>query len=207
MFFKFDLDRLLKQAGDLNENETFRTLFVEEPKLRWDGILRTGLRIDMLTSEYAVKTAQLLERETDPALKDALFLSLIAVICKHASTRNIIGQLQNYERILATTSYMENHYAEQLDLSDFAAHSGYSVRHFTRLFCLYHQVSPMDYFNQIRLRHAIALLQNSELTMFDIATLCGFSVTVFFQKFSVSISDTRRQHTENICFILHPRRM
>lgn len=180
--FKFDMELLIQKAGVLTADATFQMLFVSEPKMRENGQTSSGLQIDLLTSEYALKTAQLLERETDPELRDTLFFTLVSVICKNARPRTIGGNASNYERIFSTASYMEMHYARPLELQELAEHAQYSVRHFTRIFRHCYHISPMDYLNQIRLRHAILLLQDSGLSMGRISELCGFTDQCMFSK-------------------------
>ena len=180
--FKFNFDVLKEQLGALSQESVFQTLFVTEPALRRNGLLKTGLQIDMLTAEYAVKTAQLLERTFDPTLRDTLFFSLVSVICKNARSRVISDDTSNYEQIFATASYMETHYAEPIDLEILAEQANYSVRHYTRLFRLCYNVSPMDYLNQIRLKRAAALLHNPQLSLSRVSELCGFSSSSLFSK-------------------------
>jgi len=181
------------------DDPVFYELFIKEPELKRNGTLTTGLKIDTLTSEYAVKTAQLLERENDPSVKDTLFFSLVTVICKNAKTRTTSEYSKNLERIFLTTAYMEKHYSEPLKLCDLAAFSNYSVRHFTRLFRLCYQVSPMDYLNQLRLDNAVTLLKNPNLSLSEIATLCGFSGSSVFSKvFRNHFGHTPSDHRKNI---------
>lgn len=197
--FKFNLKHLLEQMEGLYDDPVFHELFIKEPELRRTGTLATGLRIDNLTSEYAVKTAQLLERETDPLVKDTLFFSLVTAICKNAKTRTTSEYSKNLERIFLTTTYMEEHFAEPLELSDLASYSNYSVRHFTRLFRSCYQVSPMDYLNQLRLDNAVTLLKNPNLSLSEIATLCGFSGSSVFSKvFRKHFGHTPSAHRKNI---------
>lgn len=197
--FKFNLKHLLSHMESLRSNPVFYELFIKEPELRRNGTLTTGLKIDTLTSEYAINTAKLLEREDDPTVKDTLFFSLVTVICKNAKTRTTSEYSKNLERIFLTTAYMEQHYAEPIELSDLAAYSNYSVRHFTRLFRLCYQVSPMDYLNHLRLNNAVALLHNPKLSLSEIASLCGFSGSSVFSKvFREHFGHTPSDHRKKI---------
>ena len=197
--FKFNLKHLLNHMESLRSNPVFYELFIKEPELRRNGTLTTGLKIDTLTSEYAINTAKLLEREDDPTIKDTLFFSLVTVICKNAKTRTTSEYSKNLERIFLTTAYMEQHYAEPIELSDLAAYSNYSVRHFTRLFRLCYQVSPMDYLNHLRLNNAVALLHNPKLSLSEIASLCGFSGSSVFSKvFREHFGHTPSDHRKKI---------
>lgn len=180
--FKFNLEVLCARAGKLLSEPVFQTLFVVEPQLCRQGVLEGNLQIDPLTAEFAVKTAQLLVREKDSDLRDALFFTLISVICKNAKPRIYQGQSTAYERITEAVSFMESHYMEPLHLEQLAARAHYSKRHFTRLFHSLYQLSPTDYVNQIRLRHASVLLTQSDISISRIAENCGFTDSSIFAK-------------------------
>lgn len=198
--FKFNLEVLYARAGKLLSEPIFQTLFVIEPQLRRQGVIEGNLKIDVLTAEFAVKTAQLLVREKDSDLKDALFFALISVICKNAKPRLYNGQSSAYERITNVASYMESHYSEHLPLELLAKQAHYSKRHFTRIFHSLYQLSPIDYINQVRLRHASVMLTQSALSISQIAEKCGFTDSSMFAKsFRNHYGQTPSSYRKNFC--------
>ncbi|MBO7208194.1 MAG: helix-turn-helix transcriptional regulator [Clostridia bacterium] len=180
--FKFNLEILCARAGKLLSEPVFQTLFIIGPQLRRQGVFEGNLQIDLLTAEFAVKTAQLLVREKDSDLRDALFFTLISVICKNAKPRIYQRQHTAYERITKAVTFMENHYMEPIRLEQLSEIAHYSKRHFTRLFHSIYQLSPTDYVNQIRLRHASVLLTESDFSISRIAENCGFTDSSMFAK-------------------------
>jgi len=62
-----------------------------------------------------------------------------------------------------------------LDLRTLAAETGYSQRHFIRMFHAATGQTPHRYQIQLRLEHAKKLLRQGRTTLMDVAVACGFS--------------------------------
>lgn len=79
--------------------------------------------------------------------------------------------------------YMEEHFAEPLGVPDFAEFVQLSPSRFTAVFSRWCGLSPMDYFNEIRLSRAQIQLLSGE-SVKNTACNCGFaSVSYFCRKF------------------------
>ncbi|MBQ4543215.1 MAG: helix-turn-helix transcriptional regulator, partial [Clostridia bacterium] len=94
----------------------------------------------------------------------------------------------------------ENHYMEPIRLEQLSEIAHYSKRHFTRLFHSIYQLSPTDYVNQIRLRHASVLLTESDFSISRIAENCGFTDSSMFAKaFRHHYGQTPSSYRKNFC--------
>lgn len=87
--------------------------------------------------------------------------------------------------------------ASDLDLQTLAAESGYSRRHFVRMFERATGSTPHSYLLKLRVERAQVLLKGKSLSLIDIAIVCGFSSQshlskVFRQVLGVTPSDYRR---------------
>ncbi len=80
------------------------------------------------------------------------------------------------------TDYLKRHLAEPLSVADLARVAGYSRCHFTRLFTRLAGVSPAEFLRQLRLDHALRLLQTERLPIKAIAARCGFADSSHFCK-------------------------
>jgi AraC family transcriptional regulator len=85
----------------------------------------------------------------------------------------------------------------KLDLATLAADSGYSRRHFLRMFHAATGYSPHQYVLQLRLKRAQELMRQRNISLIDIAAVCGFSSQahlskVFRQLLGVTPSEFRR---------------
>ncbi len=82
--------------------------------------------------------------------------------------------------VLAAVRYIEEHYASPLALPDLARHSGYAPTYLARTFRRRLGVPPSDYLLQVRLQHACALLETTDLTVTTIAHRTGFADSRYF---------------------------
>ncbi|MDL2257372.1 AraC family transcriptional regulator [Bacteroidales bacterium OttesenSCG-928-I14] len=79
------------------------------------------------------------------------------------------------DRIAKALIYIEQHLFEDIHLKDIANHVGYSREHF----CLYFRVNTgvgfWKYISSKRIEKACELLENSEMSVKNIAYYCGFN--------------------------------
>ena len=99
------------------------------------------------------------------------------------------------DRLLA---YIERNCAEKLLINDIAALCGYSAEHFSRLFKKYTGISPLRYVSECRIKKARKLLLNTDESIEEIISECGFSNrTAFFRKFHATEGVTPLQFRKN----------
>ncbi|MDQ1913999.1 AraC family transcriptional regulator [Paenibacillus sp. GD4] len=84
-----------------------------------------------------------------------------------------------YRRV---TSFIDNHYEQDLSLDQLADIAGLNKYHLCKKFSSYLGVSPMDYVRNRRLERAAELLRTTALPITDIAGLSGFSNVSYFGK-------------------------
>jgi AraC-like DNA-binding protein len=82
----------------------------------------------------------------------------------------------------AVVRLCQDHLDEPLTIDDLAAAAGYSRFHFTRQFTRAQGVSPGVFLRQLRLRHAVRLLQSERLSIKEIANRTGFRDDCYFSK-------------------------
>ncbi len=103
----------------------------------------------------------------------------------HAKNTN---KPQEYmEKFLQVTSYINDHYLEDLTLDEIASLAGFSKYHFTRLFRQYAGTSFYKYLNQKRISHAKDLLMDPKLSVTEVALESGFdSISAFLRMFRLT---------------------
>lgn len=79
-------------------------------------------------------------------------------------------------------AYCLNNIHEPLTVEDLAEKSGYSRYHFNRIFKEHQGITPMAFMTQIRMNHALGLLQSTHLNIKEISTQCGFEDSSYFCK-------------------------
>ncbi len=95
-------------------------------------------------------------------------------LCTNEFSEN---QAALYGRIL---SYIAHHYANPIKLSDISKACFCSVSHITQLFRAKHKLSVHQYITQLRLKEAARLLEQTDLSIQDIAYMVGFSDSNYF---------------------------
>lgn len=78
--------------------------------------------------------------------------------------------------------FIENHYAQQITLSDVAAAAAYSRCHFSRLFKEQLGICFVSYLSRVRIRHAADLLTRSDMTVTEVALEVGFNDLSHFER-------------------------
>lgn len=171
--FKFDHNAFMTEAESLRCLPGFHLLFSIESgsPLRAvvdDATLATIEPLTNMMEQELVNGAQ--ESE---ALVKHLFMAVVAILCRNCQPS--LSSLRSYRQVIAQAlGYMETHYAETVTLDDLARVTGYSRRHFTRLFRENMGCSAKTYLTELRLNAACRLLtQNEPLT--TVAATCGFS--------------------------------
>lgn len=106
--------------------------------------------------------------------------------------------LKNQFILLRSVEYMENHYFEELSVSDLAAKENLSEYYFIRLFKTFIGVPPYSYLLMLRISNAKRLLIETDLSVDEIAHRCGFTDTAnFIRKFKQSLDETPLQYRKS----------
>ena len=103
---------------------------------------------------------------------------LMAVV---ASKVQLPDEMQNH-RMAAAKDYMQLHFKEKDCIAQAAAVYGVTPRRFTDLFSKEYGATPNRYIQQLKVKQAERLLVIRDLTLAQIAELCGFSDVYYFSK-------------------------
>lgn len=79
-------------------------------------------------------------------------------------------------------SYIQEHYAEDICIEEIARHTCISRSECFRSFQRYVNKSPIAYLTEYRLSHAVNLLMETDKSITQIATECGFTNSSYFGK-------------------------
>lgn len=140
-------------------------------------------------------TVYALSRYNQPARDlpvEILAKSLIELLCyellchREESGSAELGSAEGAVR--AAIGYVQKNYRRPITLSDAAAAAGLSVSYFSTLFRQVMGIRFSDYLTGYRLKIADRYLRTGDLTVKEIAPLCGFSTTSYF------VTQYRRQY-------------
>ena len=123
------------------------------------------------------------------SLKNILSLRFVSEALESAVARMPV-QREIPENFLKVLEFMERHIASSVGVPDFAVLAGLSESRFSAVFCKAIGVSPMHYFNELRLSQAQRLLLAGE-SVKETALKTGFgSVSFFCRKFKLYTGKT-----------------
>lgn len=141
---------------------------------------------------------RLLRMMADPAntrnscFVDCLAEGLLAFLADHIGLKDNASDAESdlMKRILI---YLQEHATEPITLSEAAAHFGYSAGRFSHIFNERIGCPFIRYVNSLRCQHAQQLLAQSDLSLIDVATACGFSsLRTFHRVYKDFTGDTPR---------------
>jgi AraC-like DNA-binding protein len=102
-------------------------------------------------------------------------MSMLVVGQMRATSPAKSNGMQHRETIAKAISYIEAHVSESITIDDISKAVAISSFYLSRLFSAYTSYTIKEYILKYRLISAKQLLANTELTLLEIADLCGFS--------------------------------
>jgi AraC family transcriptional regulator, arabinose operon regulatory protein len=93
-----------------------------------------------------------------------------------------IRALQQNDMIEKSILFMHENIETQINLSELAAHCGFSVSHFCLLFKRKTSRSPIDYFNNLKIQKSCQMLDFSDLHIKEIAASLNFEDQFYFSR-------------------------
>lgn len=108
------------------------------------------------------------------------------LVCHSNRSLQIRGkERKNGERVRQVISFIHQHYSEPLTLERMASEVYMSREYFSRVFKEQTHQSPFEYLTRYRVSRAMELLEQSDLSVTEIAGKCGFAQAGYFNaKFS-----------------------
>ena len=124
-------------------------------------------------------------------------------ICGLAGVSRDLGEatrtLVPFARLAPVLDYVQEHYAEPIQIRDLARLTHLSLRSFERQFKATFQVSPTDYLREFRVGRACQLLIETDETITGIAAATGFSdhshlIRIFARSKGLTPGEFRRRY-------------
>ncbi len=111
----------------------------------------------------------------------SLFWQTVGAV-RHLTVQHYLPESRT-RRIAPAIEYMEEHFAEpDIRVSALARMCGMSERYFLQIFRSYLSSSPKEFLIRLRLNQAKQLLVSENLSVSQIASLCGFSDLFYFSR-------------------------
>ena len=146
-------------------------------------------------------------RTLDAHSVNLLSCSLLTLLLNHVELEPITRTNETVTQIIG---YCQEHYTEPISLTVLSNELGLSVSHISRFFSNTFKMSFSDYINNLRLSEAVALLNNSKLTIAKISGRAGFPTIrtfnkVFLKHYGMTPSQYRNLEHKPIEVVMKPR--
>ena len=109
----------------------------------------------------------------------SVLISLIAQSGTDSPKMNLKFYNENIEKVLAE---MLIHYNQPIDIKKYAKFCSVGEDHFIRIFKAYTGLPPYNYQLNLRINHAMELLENTSMTISECAEEVGFSDAAYFSR-------------------------
>ncbi len=182
----------------------FQALFVLEPLYRKEH--RFQNRLHLLSAQLEELDGQLRQMLNEYTQADEGFATILqagfnTVLVKLSRWMAYPESLKtgNLRYLAEAMAKMEAHFTEELTLQSIANQAHLSSRHFSRIFSEQFGESPMAYLQRLRLRHACNLLHTKDISITQIAQICGYKdgnlfSRQFHEKLGMTPSQYRKKH-------------
>ena len=178
---------IFSAAPDITLCAGFHALFVLEPSITKEHSFQS--RLKLRHSDYeavkALTDIMLNEYESRSECRKTMLISQFMTLAVMLSRLYSFDEMTNEQDIIniaRAASYIENHFNEDISVTQLADFSHYSERHFIRMFSKTYHATPLEYIIKLRINHACIMLKNSKLTVSDIASRCGFDDSNYFSR-------------------------
>jgi len=198
----FRPDSLLSSEYDIKKAPGFHALFIIEPFITQEHNFQSKLKLHTENFETVADMVKemIFEYETKSigwqTFVNSRFLELVVRLSRaYTFAANDPGG--TWVSLSLPVSYMERHYLENININQLAERSGFSPRHFTRLFLKTYNTTPIEYIIHLRLQKACSLLKGTRLSISEIAFQCGYNDSNYFtrqfrKEFSLTPSEYRQ---------------
>lgn len=113
----------------------------------------------------------------------------MALISRYTSQKSFEIDLKKEDRhagrkIYDIINYFDNHFTDNINLEEFIkTKTNLSHSCFNKQFRTVTRTTPREYINTLRINKAKALLENTEISVAEIANMVGYSDPLYFSRF------------------------
>ena len=123
-------------------------------------------------------------------------LNILAELSEqHLLTSRKSSGNQRVEALKKVMTFIRDHYQEKIYIRDLALLMNMNEQYFCRFFKKATGRTPITYINEVRVRHAVLLLRQSDYSITEVALGCGFgNMGHFIEEFRKITGDTPRAY-------------
>lgn len=197
-------EQLKLSLYDLSNSPGYHAFFEVEPAMRKQHEFKSRLHLNSGKLEYIKKLVNSIDKELNFDKPDALFMAVsyfmqaIGFIAR-SYTKTEIPEQMDILYLSEVISYIEMNYQHNITIADLAQKASMSEITLYRMFKKAFNMSPINYIISVRITFAQEMLNNSTLSISEIAYASGFNDSNYFSKIfkknkGVSPRQYRKEH-------------
>lgn len=172
---------------DIMDTTGFKALFIVEPhysqKIKFCSHLKLNARQFIFIKDF-IDNMILEYNQKEDGWRTLVFSNFIHLIVMLSRWYDLnFKDVGNYLLKISTAiNYIEDNYNKKINISTLAKLSGYSERQFVRIFKSTFSMKPITYITNYRMKKARQLINTSNLSIGEIAYLCGYDDNNYFSR-------------------------
>ena len=211
-FDRRQMDNFLEQLAALQSEEAVASLeglqrLICETPLSWQSCTQILeeilLALEKIAENNHIDLSELFTIPLPDQLGQHIYLNEMFQTLEN-ETKTILQHIQK-DSVTASAQYAERaidfiaeHYQHDISIQDIADELGISRYHLCRVFKESQGMTLLEYIAEVRMRHAKQLLEETDLSVSEVARQVGFNnVTYFHKRFKQSFGITPNQIRKN----------
>lgn len=178
--FVFDFDMLSFYKDDIAQQTFIEPVL--NGKLKFNNTINTSQKaFELLTYINKINTTKsaCYILSTKAALMQ--FFALMFEENKTVLSKNAFPDKKN-QLLKDIVKYIDENYNQEISLAEIAAYSNMSRKYFCRFFKNNFNKTFIEYLNDVKIEHSMVLLNESNISITDVAISCGFSNMSYFTR-------------------------
>lgn len=131
----------------------------------------------------------------------SLFFTQLVIAAARFSHESMLDQTSIFlEEVIQATAYFHEHYRENINMESYIGSRCLGISSFFRKFKQYTGVTPLQYLLDIRLSNARKLLETTDHSVSEIASMVGYDNALYFSRlFHKHTGLSPREYKKSIC--------
>lgn len=172
---------------DLSNSPGYHALFEVEPAMRQQHGFKGRLHLSSGKLEYIKKLIHSIDKELNSAKPEALFMAVsyfmqIIGILSRSYTKTEIPEQMEILSLSEVITHIESNYQHKITIADLTKKAFMSEITLYRMFKKAFNMSPVNYIISVRISAAREMLNNSNLSISEIAWKTGFPDSNYFSR-------------------------
>lgn len=174
----------------LTDSVTYDCIIIDKSFFERHGFSFNGVHIkeiirDESLNERVCNIKNLMTTDRSKYYVAEIYLCLLGISLEMFEKYSVEKESnQNFNTSLATVEsgidYIHKHFNDSINVDDVSRYSGYSKFHFCRCFKEITGHTVVNYINMQKIKYAKKMLEKNNMTVNEIAEVCGFNSTTYF---------------------------